>query len=320
MSRTTLCSLLAITIATLGAAVCFGQSDDFNDNDDAGWTRYDPLGTVGLGPQGVYTFSNGTYRIQATRNSLIPAAAGPARAGSYRTNDYGDFYLSADIVNWDESLDQAIGLLARMTQLGLGTTDGYALTYQVPDHDIDITRFTDEGGGPNGELTSIPLSTDDITMIPGRSYRYVWIGKGSEFTVRIYELPNVTTPILEATASDGVYTNGVCGFLVYDNTTGGTAGVADATFDNYFAAKSEPIAPPPLFIARAEVEGLVAASWSTNLTGFVLQATEDLSAQPRTWRDIVDPIFVNEQTGRYEYFEFTSDTERLFFRLRRPPD
>lgn len=175
------------TFFLLGAAIaltpaCLGQSDDFDDGNDTGWTRYDPLGTVGLGPQGTYTFPNGGYRIQASRNPLIPTDAGPARAGGYRPNNYTDFYISADIVNWDESLDQAIGLLARMTQLGLGTTDGYALTYQVPDHDIDITRFTDEGGGPNGELTSIPLSSEDITMMPGRSYRYVWIGKGSDFT------------------------------------------------------------------------------------------------------------------------------------------
>lgn len=309
--------LIVSTIIVLAPA-CLAQSDDFNDNNDTGWTKYDPLGTVGLGPQGRWSFSNGTYRIQASRNPAIPASAGPARAGSYRTNDYTDFYMSADIVNWDESMDQAIGFLARMTQLGLGTTDGYALTYQVPDHDIDITRFTDEGAV---ELTSIPLSpSDDITMVPGRSYRYVWIGKGSEFTVRIYELPNLETPILECTGSDGVYTNGVCGFLVYDNSTGGAAGVADATFDNYFATKSEPIPPPPLFIDRTTVEGTVVLSWSTNLTGFVLQAAPNVSTPSSMWTDIVDPIFVNEQTGRYEYFEFTDSGSSLFFRLRRPPD
>ena len=320
MKRTALRTFLILSTTIVLAPACLAQSDNFDDNNDTGWTRYDPLGGLGAGSQGRWSFSNGTYRIQASRNPAIPAGAGPARTGSYRTNDYTDFYMSADIVNWDESMDQAIGFLARMTQLGLGTTDGYALTYQVPGHDIDITRFTDEGGGPMGELTSIPLSpSDDITMVPGRSYRFVWIGKGSEFTVRIYELPNLDTPILSATASDNVYTNGVCGFLVYDNSGSDAAGVADATFDNYFATKSEPIPPPPLFIDRAPVEGVVAVSWSTNLTGFVLQAAPNLSTPSPMWTDLIDPIFVNEQTGRYEYIEFTDSGQR-FFRLRRPPD
>src|SRR6185503_16357400 len=108
-----------------------------------------------------------------------------------------------------------------------------------------------------------------------------------------------------ATGSDSVYTNGVCGFLVYDNSGAAAAGVADATFDNYFATKSEPIPPPPLFINRTVVEGTVALSWSTNLTGFVLQAAPNISTPSAMWTDIIDPIFVNEQTGRYEYFEFT---------------
>jgi hypothetical protein len=317
MKRTAFRTFLLVSTIIVVAPACLAQSDNFDDNNDAGWTRYDPLGTVGLGAQGRWSFSNGTYRIQASRNPLIPASAGPARAGSYRTNDYTDFYMCADIVNWDESMDQAIGFLARMTQLGLGTTDGYALTYQVPGHDIDITRFTDEGAV---ELTSIPLSpSDDITMVPGRSYRYVWIGKGNEFTVRIYELPNLETPILEARANDGVYTNGVCGFLVYDNSGSDAAGVADTTFDNYFATKSEPISPPPLFIDRTIVDGTVVLSWSTNLTGFVLQAAPNLLTPSSAWTDLVDPIFVNEQTGRYEYIEFTDSAQR-FFRLRRPPD
>lgn len=124
---------------------------------------------------------------------------------------------------------------------------------------------------------------------------------------------------MEATASDNVYTNGVCGFLSYDNSSGGAAGVADVTFDNYFATNSEPVRPPPLFIGYAGVEGTVVVSWSTNFSGFVLQAAPQVSAPPALWRDLGDP-FVNEQTGRYEHFEFTSDTERLFFRLRQRPE
>src|SRR5215204_470972 len=163
MKRTALYTLIIPVAAIVLTPACFGQSDDFNDGNDTGWVRYDPLGAVGAGPQTSWSFPSGGYRIRASRNPAIPASAGPARGGSYHTNDYTDFYIAADIVNWDESLDQAIGLLARMTELGLGTTDGYALTYQVPDHDIDITRFTDEGAVESTSISLMP--SDRIQMI-----------------------------------------------------------------------------------------------------------------------------------------------------------
>src|SRR5438045_8216546 len=58
------------------------QSDDFNDGNDNGWTRYDPLGDAGVGPQATFTFPDGGYRIRATKSPLLPAQAGVARAGS----------------------------------------------------------------------------------------------------------------------------------------------------------------------------------------------------------------------------------------------
>src|SRR5687767_11822062 len=92
MKRTALLFLApAIILSTLLPAVA--QRDNFDDGDDMGWIKYDPLGTVGLGPQATYSFPNGGYRIQASRNTLIPAAAGPARAGSYRPDVYSDFYM-----------------------------------------------------------------------------------------------------------------------------------------------------------------------------------------------------------------------------------
>jgi hypothetical protein len=308
MKRLTLYTLLVPIFSIVLPPACFGQSDDFNDGDDAGWVRYDPLGGVGAGAQTSWSFTNGGYRIRSGRHPAIPASAGPARGGAYHTNDYTDFYLSADIVNWDETLDQAIGLLARMTQLGLGTTDGYALTYQVPDHDIDITRFTDEGAV---ETTSIPLTpTDDIQMIPGRSYRYVWIGKADQFTVRVYELPNLTTPILECTGTDSVYTHGVCGFLVYDNTSAGNIG-ADATFDNYFALDVE----PPKLVAEKGFFDDIIVSWP-DTPGFVLQGTPDLSTSPVGWTDITEGIVLVE--GRKQLITTSQAGGNRFFRLRRP--
>jgi hypothetical protein len=287
------------------------QTDNFNDGDDVGWVRYDPLGGLGLDAQTSWTFPDGAYRIRCNRDPLL-AQAGPARGGAYRTNVYSDFYISADIVNWDDSMDQAIGLLARMTQLGFLTTDGYALTYQTSDHDIDITRFTDEG---LADLTSIPLTpSDKITMVPGRSYRYVWIGKANKFTVRIYELPNLTTPVLECVGFDDVYPSGVCGFLVYDNSSGNAAGVADCTFDNYFALEVE---PPRLTVQAGAFEDII-VSWPVETPDdFVLQTTASLSTTPIVWTAITSGITISGDGTRKEYYDTSSAGGNKFYRMVR---
>src|SRR5437899_12480833 len=88
-----------IPLFLLLAACCWpidlsAQSDDFNDGNDNGWTRYDPLGDLGAGPQATFSFPNGAYRIQATKNPLFPSAVGVARAGSLREDvTYTNFYV-----------------------------------------------------------------------------------------------------------------------------------------------------------------------------------------------------------------------------------
>jgi len=308
--------MIALLLAIFGRPdISRAQSDDFNDGNDTGWVRYDPLGTVGLGAQATNSFPNGGYRIQAFRNPAIPSQAGPARAGAYRTNVYSDFYMVADIVNWDESLDQAIGFLARISNPGLGMTVGYALTYQVPDHDIDITRFTGEGNFFSVSLSGGP-NNDEITMVPGRSYRYVWIGKGNQFTVRIYELPNLTTPIVDVTGAEDTYTSGFCGFLVFDNSGTANAGLADATFDNYFVQDVE---PPKLFIAPGPFEGDIIVGWPVDTPDtFILQSTTSLSPST-TWTDITSGIRLSGDGTRKEYDDnFMSSGPIKFYRLRRP--
>ena len=41
------------------------------------------------------------------------------------------FFVGADIVGWDNNLDQSFGLLARISNPGFGTTRGYAFTYST---------------------------------------------------------------------------------------------------------------------------------------------------------------------------------------------
>ena len=97
------------------------QFDDFNDGDDRGWTRISPLAFLGV--PGVFTITNGGYRIQTIRPSPNPAMLGPPRAYSLRRDVvYTDFYESVDLVNWRDDLLQGFGLAARVSRPGLGSS------------------------------------------------------------------------------------------------------------------------------------------------------------------------------------------------------
>src|SRR6185436_2467109 len=142
------------------------------------------------------------------------------------------FYLATDVVAWDDSLNQAIGLLARIQSPGLGTTLGYAFTYQVGSHDVQISRVDNESARPASPSVA-------VTLNPTNRYVFVFVGNGSALEGRVYLASDLKRPLAVASGNDSAYENGTTGLLVYDNTSGGT-GTADATFDNYFATDIEP--------------------------------------------------------------------------------
>lgn len=210
------------------------QSDNFNDGNDTAnpaWTHYEPLQPFGAG--GIWTFPGGnTYRIQAT-TSPAPGTVGPGRAASVLPSVYSSFYFSVDVVDWDDTLDQAFGILARLENIGLGQTTGYVFTYQELDHDVSITKITGE------QPADLPGSSKSITLDKANDYRFVFMGVGEHFEGRIYQLPDTTTPIIVVNGTDSSYSSGQCGLLVFDNSSGGAA-TADATFDNFFASTHDP--------------------------------------------------------------------------------
>src|SRR5437762_13036968 len=113
---------------TLGLLLCSGrsvqaQSDDFNDGDDNGWTEISPLAPYGV--PGIFSFPNGGYRIQTTQPSPDQTNLGPPRAYTLRQDAvYTDFYVSADLVDWNDGTQQVIGLVGRIATPGLGTSSG----------------------------------------------------------------------------------------------------------------------------------------------------------------------------------------------------
>ena len=214
------------------------QSDDFNDGNDTSpvaWTRYNPIGV------GSWSFPDGnTYRIQAAA-SPDPGNYGPGRAASFVPVTYTDFYVAADIVNWDDSLHQISGVTARIGSIGAGTTSGYLFTHDRGDPssstsgDMDIVRIDGENAT---SLTT--YGSDSIHFEPGSSYRLVFIGVGSHFIGQVFKLPDLDVPVVEITADESTYASGYSGLIVVDNSDPTYDGTGDVTFDNYVATAGAP--------------------------------------------------------------------------------
>jgi hypothetical protein len=206
---------------------------DFNNQSDAGLTRYNPLTASGQG--GTFSFplvSPGNFGYQLTQAG-VPAnnPDGPARMGSSVTGQtFSAVAESVDVVNFDPGLGQAFGLGTRVVNIGLGTTSGYALAYTTPSGE----------GTPAGEFTftrvTNEVSTDigtetDITLQADHSYRIQLQAVGSTLTGQIFDLANPGVPLATAAATDSTYATGGAGVIVASPLPGSTSGI-NVTFDN----------------------------------------------------------------------------------------
>src|SRR5262245_40355161 len=108
-----------------------GVSDDFNNGNDAPWTRYDPFADIlGQTSYASFSFPGGNSLEISSPVSPNPDSLGSARAADVRADvPQTDFYETVDLVGWNNNLDQIVGLVARATTVGLGTTNGYLFVY-----------------------------------------------------------------------------------------------------------------------------------------------------------------------------------------------
>lgn len=229
-----------------------GQSDDFDDGNNAGWTHLD-LSVVGSPVQFTFPddgFGGKAYRVQ-TPAPPVPGA-GPARAFTYRTNIYTDFYVAADVLGFDNSLNQAFGFLFRATDIGLGQTDGYVFNYDPQ-----------QASGGRGQLQinliedEVPttLVAANITFNPARRYRFVLSGAGSILTGRVFDFGDLTRPLVTITADESTYPSGVIGLFNFSRVnaagyTNSSTGKADTTFDSFIASSVAPTNVPPPGLAH----------------------------------------------------------------------
>lgn len=257
---------------TLGLApLASAQWDDFSSGTDAGWTHYDPLSVL-FGPMVSYTVVNQAYRIQ----TAIPPVpdAGPGRGGSFRMEKtYTNFYVSVDLVGWDDAARQVFGVAARITTPGLGTTAGYLFNYDrssgTNGGDFDLSRITNE------QADQIQTGPSAYHLMAGRSYRLVFVGKGPYLDAYVYELPQTNTPVLHLAGMDTTYASGVSGLIVADNPDDAISVVGDATFDNYFATDREPL---KLTILREPFTTLITVTWPASYPEYNLETSPSLGS------------------------------------------
>ncbi|MBI4657670.1 MAG: hypothetical protein HY735_02270 [Verrucomicrobia bacterium] len=221
------------------------QSDDFDDGNDAGWIRYSPLTLLGAPVKFGFPddgLGGKAYLFEAPAPPI--AEAGPARALSYRTNVYSDFYAAVDLVGWEKGLNQAFGFLFRAENIGLGTTTGYVLNYNTEQASggrgqLQINRVA-------GERDSGTIGASNITLDLNHRYRLVLVARGSEFTAQIYDLLDLTSPLAGFTVNDSASASGVVGLFNYSRSSAVTdpsAGRAHTIFDNFVVASKAPILP-----------------------------------------------------------------------------
>ncbi len=217
-------STAALVVYVVAAGAVGAQTDDFNDGNDAGWSRYSPLGFVGAGA--TYTYPGGAYRVTAPA-SPDPAVVGPQRAGSVRPEKtYTRLQVATDVTGWDDTINQSFGIIARVGTLGLGTTRAYTYNYNTRSGYHQITLVQNEGAA--GQVDESPFRVD-----PAQHYRMVFTMVGANLLGQMFSATNSAVPIHSVLGADTNYASGTAGLFAFALDP---SGPVDARFDNYAAA------------------------------------------------------------------------------------
>tara|TARA_B100000900_G_scaffold390839_1_gene384903 strand:- start:312 stop:1349 length:1038 start_codon:yes stop_codon:yes gene_type:complete len=198
--------------------VSYGQiSDDFNDDfDEQSWQDLNPLKDF---VDWAYFINDSTYRM-ISGASPDPDALGQARIGAMRKDaNYSAFRVGVDLAPFDPAIEQDVGVLARITTAGLGTTSGYAATIDTDESRIYIARIDLEQPTILGEADS-PLD-------PEKNYQLVFHGYEGRFLAEVFDVTNLTTPLFFAEGEDDTYQSGPAGLF-------GAAGQPDGNINFAF--------------------------------------------------------------------------------------
>jgi hypothetical protein len=309
-------ALAATGLLAVGSAQLFAQSDDFDSYSNT--SQFAAAGWIlsSLNPALVTTTfpaagSGKAVRIQA---NPVPNTA-PAVGMWYRTNEYSDFYMAVDIVDWrGTEKNQAAVMFARMTDANTAgvVTNQNPATAQGVICNYDTSQYgenpTDRRQGQfqinvvGAGFDTITIAVAEITFEPGRSYRLVFKGQGFHYIAQAYDHQDLTTPLVTIEGDDPLmfHAVGACGFLAFSRQ--GTSGTADITFDNYYVgtndpnpapspALAHPVAGTPALVTRvpaARYSNFVNPSAAISFTANTFSANEINAAATKMWLNGVE--------------------------------
>ncbi len=188
-------STVAATIVLLsspGAATA--QTDDFDDGNDAGWVRFEPLAPFGGTTIGV---SDGKYFLTCQSSPNAPEF-GPARCGALLPEVYQTFLVMVDINDFDPADDTSAGILARIQPgAGPGNVNGYSFTYQAKDKDVH----------DDSKTTTLPISLEIVRRYVTHTQKGPWFIDLLNLTLGLHDLSIACERIqryFETLENDGV--------------------------------------------------------------------------------------------------------------------
>ena len=295
-------TLLYLGISSFIATSLHSQSDDFDDGNDNGWTKVNTL--AGQGVPASWGFPNGnSYSIAMEGRGV--EALGPPRAGSFIQDvTYENFYMAVDI-NFDPSIDQNMGVLARAKEPGLATLDGYGAVYNPRDADpggrLYILRIDDEA--------AIVMAEADIEEAVSENLRIVFRGKGRELKTELYTQEDLLKPIAatEVFEAGDFFETGLLGVF---SASDDVSVPIDVTFDNYIAAEEEPYR---FELIGATIEGNEMTIEFYSKPGIIYSIEE--STDLKLWEEIDDSI-EGELGDRTSFSVDYLKGESKFFRFK----
>lgn len=298
-------SLFPFSLLIFLSGTTLGQTDDFNDGNDSGWTRQDSIGLIIDSPFASFEFPGGGYRVRAGA-SPAPGLIGPSRAASFRQDvSYtGRAFLSVDLKISDPFIQQSAGMLAFVQpNPAPGAVSGYSLSFQPLTGDIVLNRIVNE--------FPTRLAYGGLTGPASDSLRLVLVADNGDFSAAVYNLNDLVNPIARLTANDSVYSSGMAGIFVFSDTDD-ASGPIDAVFDNY---RANPLTLPELQLTLVGNTGfqLLWPDWAVH---FSPSYSTTLAAVP--W----ERIPISELGSGNGFLSHTGDRALVpskFFRLERRP-
>lgn len=281
---------LTTTAASCITAIAFvmrAGADDFNDFNAGtlpGWAFSDVtalLNSIGVpGTYAYYTFppdGHGGKALEVstpTLPSVVGSQAGPPRAAAYPKTVYTRFQMQTDFLNWNNTNNQAIGLLFYANDVGPGTTYGYIMNYNVRGANLEFNVVLNEAAN-NAAIGAVHLPMD-----PSRhTYRWELTGYDGNLLGRVFQFPDTNNPISSVIATDSTTTSGVISLFNFDRSDPPYVGT-DMTVDNYhaFVPPAGSLAAVPVYLSPAPGDTVALAQPVISIAVLDRETTADRSS------------------------------------------